>query len=164
MKELITSLVIQFGFDKNKAENGLGALLITVKKNAPSEVFQNLSSAIPAAESLISVFANQKKSNSSDILESISKMAESLLVGQTKQLSSLIDNFAKAGFSLDSVKQFLPVVFNYLQFKMSADAMTKIYSSIPGLDGLLGIPKSGGMLDNLSKLFYLANGQTDANK
>ena len=153
MTELITSLVSQLGIDKKKAENGLGALLNSVKENAPSDIFTDLSSAIPGSDNLLSGFANTKDNASGNLLGGVSKMAGSLLGGQSQQLSSLITNFSKAGFSLDMVKQFLPVAFNYLKNNMSTESIAKISSAIPGLDTLLGGSKSGGLMGKLSKLF-----------
>ena len=153
MTELISSLVSQLGIDKGKAENGMGALLNTVKENASGDIFSSLSSAIPGADTMLSGFANQKESGDGGVLGSVSKLAGGLFGGQSDQLTSLVSNFSKAGFSLDMVKQFLPVAFDFLKNNISSEKLSKISGAIPGLDGLLGGSKSGGLMGKLSKLF-----------
>ncbi|MGD9488667.1 MAG: DUF2780 domain-containing protein [Calditrichaceae bacterium] len=151
MTELLTSLVSELGIDKSKAESGLGALLNTVKQNAPSDTFSSISSAIPGAGDLLTGFLNTQGKSSGGLFGGLSKMAGGLLGGQSAQFSSMIDNFSKAGFSMSMVKKFLPVVFTYLQKNVSAETLEKVAGAIPGLDSLLGGSKSGGLLGKLTK-------------
>ena len=152
MTDLIQNLAKSAGVDTSMAQKGLGALLSSVKDNVPSDTFSKISSAVPESGNLLSMFQNAAKSSGSG--GGMMEAAGNLLGGDAKGVTSLLSNFTKAGFTMESAKAFIPVAIGLLQKHLSPDLMKKIDESIPGVSGLLG--GSGGSsnpLDSLKKMF-----------
>jgi len=151
MSELISQIANAAGMDDETTQNGLGALLATVKEYVPEGTFSGLTNAIPGADSILSKFQSLPESDSGGGVD-LMGMAASLLGGQSDQLSTLISMFSRGGFSIDMMKDFLPVVFNYFQSNQSG-VIEKIEEAIPGLSDLLGGSGGGGLLGKISSFF-----------
>ncbi len=151
MSELISQIANAAGMDNETTQNGLGALLATVKEYVPEDTFSGLANAIPGAGSILSNFQSLPDGDSGGGID-LMGMAAGLLGGQSEQLSTLISMFSKGGFSIDMIKDFLPVVFNYFQNNQSG-VIEKIEEAIPGLSDLLGGSTGGGLIGKISSLF-----------
>ncbi|MDH4068900.1 MAG: DUF2780 domain-containing protein [Ignavibacteria bacterium] len=150
MTDLIQNLAKSAGIDNSKAEMGLGALLSSVKENVPTDTFSQISSSIPGVGDLLSKFAGGSKSTGDS--GGLMGMAGSLLGGDSKGMTSLISNFSKAGFTMDTAKVFIPVAINLLKDKLSPELMSKVSELVPS--GLLsGGTGKASPVDQIKKLF-----------
>ena len=153
MSNFLTGIAAQAGIDTAQAENGLGALLSTIKEHAPAGDFAEITKAIPGSEGALAKFSNISADSSSNMISGLTGLASGVLGGKSEQLATMISMFSKAGFSADSVKSFLPAVFSALTSSGSGGVMDKISNAIPGLSGMLGDEKSGGFMGKVTKLF-----------
>jgi hypothetical protein len=152
MAGLISELVQKAGIDAGTAEKGVGALLSTLQKYVPKESYSAISSAIPNAGKFLSAFQTTASEQGSK-LSGLAELAGSLLGSKTEQVSKLISDFSAAGLSLESAKEFLPVVLNYIKEHGSADTVKSIEQHIPGLVNLVKGADAGDFLGKLKKLF-----------
>ncbi|MDH3252601.1 MAG: DUF2780 domain-containing protein [Ignavibacteria bacterium] len=154
MADFISTLASQAGIDTNLAEKGVGALLSTLQKHTPGNVYSEVAGAIPNAGGLLSVFDKAAGSSQATDAGGLAGMVGGILGGgKSDALTMLVGQFSKAGFSMDSAKAFLPVVFGFLKNKVSADAMKGVEQNIPGLGDLLGGGEGSSFLGKISKLF-----------
>ena len=154
MADFISSLASQAGIDSGLAAKGVGALLSTLQKHTPDNVYSDVAAVIPNAGSLLSVFNKATGgSQTAGVGGGLAGMLGGLLGGgKSDAMSMLVGQFSKAGFSMDTAKAFLPVLLQFLQTKLSADTMKGVEQSIPGLGDLLG-GQGNSILGKLSKLF-----------
>jgi len=152
MSDFISTLASKAGINADMAEKGVGALLATLQKNVPAESFSKVSAAIPNATNLLSAFQSSSSVDSGGV-STLTNLAGGLLGGKAEAASSVISQFSKAGFSLDSAKAFIPVVLNLLKDKLSPEIMKQIEGGVPGLSSVLGGGDTGGILGNIKKMF-----------
>lgn len=154
MSDFITTLASKSGVNADMARNGTGALLTSLKENLAPDLFQQVTGAIPDASSLMSGFTTAKAgAKTADAASPLANLAGGLLGGSTGAASSLLNNFSVAGFSVDQLKVFMPVVLGLLKSKLSPDVMEKTEKSIPGLSSLLGAGDKGNVLSKVTSLF-----------
>jgi hypothetical protein len=152
MSDLLKNIAAQAGIETSQAENGLGALLSTVKEHAPAGDFDEIKNALPGADGALEKFNAISEDGSSSMISGLSGLASGALGGKSEQLTTLISKFSTAGFSANSLKSFLPALASGLTNSDSGGVMEKISSSIPGLSGMMGGEKSG-LMGKVSKLF-----------
>ena len=153
MADFISDLAAKAGIDASTAQKGVGALLSTLQQHVPSDLYTKVSGAIPNAANLLSTFQSAPAAPKGTGLGDLASLAGSLLGGKSEAASTLISQFSKAGFSMDTAKTFLPLVFTFLKDKLSPDTMKQVENAIPGLSNLLGGVDAGGLLGKVKKFF-----------
>ncbi len=154
MNEFLINIAQQAGLDEAATAKGVGAFLSSVKSNLPEDAFSQLTSLIPEAENLLDNFQNlTREAAPSGSLTGVMGMAASLLGGNASKLGTVITLFAKAGFSPEMIKQFLPAVFQYLKANGGNELVQKIVSSIPEIAAILDDSGEDGLLGKVSQLF-----------
>jgi hypothetical protein len=152
MNEFITTLAEKAGLDNLTAEKGLGALLTAIQGNVPNDTFTKISAAIPDAGGILSSFQKIEKAPSDGA--SLLDLAGGILGKNTGALGGLVSQFSKAGFSVDTVKAFIPVVLTLLKDRLSPDLMKQIDSALPGVSTFMTPEKASlNPLEALKKLF-----------
>ena len=153
MNEFVTNLAQRAGIDDNAAQKGLGALLSTIQRNVPADTFTKLSTAIPDTGGILSSF--QKVAKPSSDGGGLLDLAGGLLGKDAGALGTLISQFSKAGFTVESAKSFIPIALNLLKDKISPDLMKQIDTALPGVSNLLAGEKtvSTKPIDAFKKLF-----------
>ncbi len=153
MADFIGDIAAKAGIDTSMAQKGVGALLSTLQQHVPADLYSKVSGAIPNAGNLLSTFQSAPASAKGTGLGDLTGLAGSLLGGKSEVASTLVSQFSKAGFSLDTAKTFLPLVLTFLQSKLSPDTMKQVETAIPGLSNLPGGADAGGLLGNVKKFF-----------
>ncbi len=154
MNEFLSAIAGKAGLDESVTEKGVGALLSSLKENVPGDTFSGVKELVPNASEIMSKFQNLPQTEEgSGGLSGLMGMASGLLGDKSEQLGSMISMFSKAGFSLDMVKQFLPVVFDYFKTNGSSQLVESISSAVPGLSSYLGDSGKNGIMGKLSNLF-----------
>ncbi len=154
MNDFLSLIAGKAGLDESTAEKGVGALLSTLKENVPADTFSGVSNLIPDAGNIMNKFQGLSQSeDNSGGLSGLMGMASGLLGGKSEQIGNMISTFSKAGFSLDMVKQFLPVVFDFIKTNGSSSLLQNITESIPELSSFLGDSKDGNILGKISSFF-----------
>jgi uncharacterized protein (DUF2267 family) len=154
MADFISDLASKAGVDPAMAQKGVGALLTTLQKYIPADTYSKVASAIPNASSILSSFQSAPAAQSSGGMSGLAGMAGGLLGGKSEAASTLISQFSKAGFSMDSVKSFLPAALGLLKDKISPDTMKAVEGALPGLSTFMGeATVGGGLLDKIKKMF-----------
>ncbi len=66
-------------------------------------------------------------------------------------VASLLQVASKAGLGASSLQQLVPVVVTFLQSRLDANTLAKVFSAVPGLEKLGGGNKGGlsGMLGGI---------------
>lgn len=153
MSDFISNLASQAGINSGMAEHGTGALLASLKGNVSADVFSSMLGGIPNASSLMNGFETLKKKSPASSDSPLMNVAGSLLGGQSKAAASLLSNFSTAGFSVDNLKTFLPVIMGLLKSQLSDDVMKQVESNVPGLSVLAGSDAGAGLLSKIKSLF-----------
>lgn len=153
MSDFISTLASQAGIDTATAEKGAGALLSSLKGNLSSDVFTQVATAVPNANTLLTGFESLKGSPNTGGLSALAGMGSALFGGQSQGATSLLNNFSTAGFSADTLKMFIPVILGLLKSKLSPEIMTKVESSIPGISSLAGNSLASGLLSKAKSIF-----------
>ena len=155
MADFVSDLATKAGIDAGMARKGVGALLSTLQKYVPADAYSKVASVIPNAGGIVSAFQSAIPPAQGAGLD-LSSLAGSLLEGRSEALSTLVSQFSKAGFSLESAESFLPVALGFLKDKVPPDAMNQIEGALPGLSNLLGRLEgsdAAGLLGNIKKMF-----------
>jgi len=150
MSDFISTLASKSGLDNAMAEKGVGALLSSLKGNLSSDVFSKLSSAIPDGGNILQKFSASTQAADSGAASTLAGLAGGLFKGGSSNALSLVEQFTKAGFSMESIGKFVPVVLSMLQSKLGPDIMKTVEKQIPSLSGLA---TDGDIVSNLKKLF-----------
>ena len=153
MPDFISSLASKTGLSTAKAEQGLGALLSSLQGNLSSDIFGKVTGAIPGATNMISGFESAAGKAAPSATSALTGLAGSLLGGQSGAAAGLLNNFAKVGFSADTVKSFLPLAVDMLSKNLSPDLMKAVEKGIPGLSSLVGGTDAGGLVSKIKKFF-----------
>lgn len=153
MADFISDLAAKAGIDTSLAQKGLGAVLTTLQKHVPSDVYSKVSGAIPNAGNLLSAFQSAPAAPKGTGLGDLANLAGGVLGGKSEAASTLLSQFSKAGFSIDTAKTFLPVVFTFLKDKLPPETMKQVENAIPGLSNLLGGLDDAGLFGKIKKLF-----------
>ena len=153
MADFISDLAAKAGIDGTTAQKGVGAVLSTLQKYVPAEVYSKVSSAIPNAGNLLSTFQSAARSAETSAVSDLSGLAGKLIGGKGEQMTALLSQFSTAGFSLETAKRFLPPLLSYLSQKVSPDTVKQIEQAVPGISQLAGPSEAGGFLGKLSRLF-----------
>ena len=153
MADFISDLAAKAGIDTSLAQKGLGAILTTLQKHVPSDVYSKVSGAIPNAGNLLSAFQSAPAAPKSAGLGDLANLVGGLLGGKSEAASTLLSQFAKAGFSIDTAKTFLPVLFSVLKERLPPETMKQVENTIPGLSNLLGGTDTTGLFGKVKKLF-----------
>ena len=153
MADLLSDLAAKAGIDAGMAQKGVGAVLATLQKQIPADVYSKVAAVIPNAGNILSTFQSAPAPAQGGGLSGLAGLAGGLLGGKSEAASMMISQFSKAGFSMDTAKAFLPVLLGFLQTKLSPETMKQIEGAIPGLTNLLGGADAGGMFGKIKKLF-----------
>lgn len=155
MADFISDLAAKAGIDAGMAQKGVGALLSTLQKYIPSEAYTKVAAVIPNAGGIVSAFQSAPAAPQAGGLD-LASIAGGFLGGKSEAATTLVSQFSKAGFSIDSAKAFLPVILGFLKSKVSPDTMKQIEGALPGLSNLLsGLEggEAGGLLGKVKKMF-----------
>ena len=150
MNELITNLARKAGIDGITARKGLGALLSTIQKSVPPDVFSRLCKEIPDAGGTLSSFQNAVKPSSDG--GGLLDLAGGLLGKDAGALGTLISKFSQAGFSVEGAKSFIPIALSVLKDEVSPDLVQHIDAALPGVSTLLSGEQTG-QTNPIRKLF-----------
>ncbi len=154
MSDFISTLASKAGLDTGTAEKGLGALLSTLQQHIPGDAFSQVSSAIPNAGGILSTFQKAAAPAQDSPLGGLMGMAGTLFGSSSPAASTLMTQFSKAGFSMDTVKTFLPVALQLLKDKLSPETMKLVEGAVPGISSLLGNTDiASGVLGKLKNMF-----------
>ncbi len=154
MNDFLSMIAGKAGLDEGTTEKGIGALLSSLKDNVPADTFSGVSDLIPDAGNVMNKFQNlpQGEENSGG-LSGLMGMASGLLGGDSERIGNMVSQFSKAGFSIDMVKQFIPVVFDYIKTNGSGALLQNITKAIPELSSFLGNSDDKSMLGKISSFF-----------
>lgn len=152
MNDVIAEIAKKAGLDEQVTENGMGALLATLKKYSPSDNFTSVTSEVPGANEILNKFQSlpEKAANDSS---GILGMASSLFGGKAEQLTTLYSMFSRGGFSMDMIKQFLPAVLDYFQANGSSKLVDSLEQFIPGISKQAGSSGVGNLAGKIGGLF-----------
>ena len=135
---LVDTLTQQLGVTTEQAEGGAGAIFGKAKSNMSSEEFNQVSEAIPEANSLLDK-APQDESEKESLTGSIGGAVSGLTGGGTEignaatsigQLGGLSDTFKSLGMDSDMVGKFIPVVLDYAKEKGGDVVMGLLQNSL----------------------------------
>jgi len=152
MSDFISTLASKAGLSTAQAEQGVGALLSSLKGNLPADLFGKVSQAVPNASTIISGFQAAAGKAEPSVMSSLTGLAGSLLGDKAGAAAGLMKNFGQIGFNADTVKAFLPLAMDLLSKKLSPDIMKAVEKQIPALSSLAGGADQGGLLSRLKKM------------
>lgn len=112
--ELITMLTSQLGITEEQAQGGSGLLLKMAKEKLGSDEFNQVASAVPDVENLIS-----SAPESGGVSGALGGLASSLGggAGQLGNLASLAGGFKNLDMDSGMVGRFIPVVMSFVESK-----------------------------------------------
>jgi hypothetical protein len=122
--KLIGTLVDTLGVTEDQATGGSGAVFREAKNNMSSGDYSQLLKAVPGIDSLMSAAPQ---------VGGLTGKATSLLggsAGSATGMANLADSFSKLGLASDMVKQFLPVIMDYVQSEGGDQAMMLLKSAL----------------------------------
>jgi hypothetical protein len=110
---LTNSLVNQLGVSQQQALGGAGAIFQVAKENMDPQAFAALSQSIPGMNNMLSAAPkiSESMSNATGSISSMMGSANNSL----ESMASLVSSFKQLHLSPNMVKQFIPVVTNYVR-------------------------------------------------
>src|SRR6516165_7004817 len=111
MSGFLTEVASRAGLDSDRAHQGVGALLATLKDRLDPAAFSHVRKAIPDSEDMLSA-AEAKMRESGGLLDVVKSVTEKLLGGKEAQGdaadTSVESSFASVGLSPEHLKNLLP--------------------------------------------------------
>ncbi|MDH3251911.1 MAG: DUF2780 domain-containing protein [Ignavibacteria bacterium] len=145
--DFVSVLTAKTGIDPGITQNGVGALLSMLQENISPRSFVTVSSIIPNAEGLLTGFLSQANSTNDGIT------SQPLPGGKTQTAMGLVSRFSRAGFSIDTLRVFLPAALSLLRERVSPEVMKQIEVGLPGMTSVLGGPDPRGLMDKFKDMF-----------
>jgi hypothetical protein len=130
MADFISDLASKCGISPEMAKKGMGAMLAMFKEKLPGNIFSQVQSAVPGADSMLSDAHAALQSAGGGILGAVKDMAGKLMGGGTA-LSALTTNFTHLGIAPEQVQKFITNAFEFLKSRLPADVMKQISGLIP---------------------------------
>jgi len=129
---LSDSLVQELGVSALQASGGAGALFQVAQARMPGNDFQDLTKSVPEISGLLNSVAKPKSSG----LSQLAAGASSLIGDDSNALgavASLAETYQSLGLSSDMVKQFIPVITDYVSKNAGPKLTQSLISSLTGL-------------------------------
>jgi hypothetical protein len=130
MADFISDLASKCGISPEMAKKGMGAMLAMFKEKLPGNMFSQVESAVPGADSMMADAHAAMQSAGGGILGAVKEMAGKLMGGGSA-LSTLTTNFTRLGISPEQVQKFVTNAFEFLKSRLPADVMKQITGLIP---------------------------------
>jgi hypothetical protein len=152
MADFVDTLALKTGVKPEQAQKGLEALSLALRQRLPDDTYSTITAIIPAtrtnAASAVEAFRDQLDFWGSGLSRTNRKPSPHV---QTA-LTSVLQQMARSGFSMQEANDFLPVVFQMLKRSLPPDVIRQIDQCIPGLSNLTALQEPG-LLQKLRNLF-----------
>ena len=107
----------QLNISNKQASGGVGSILSYAESVLPSNKFQTLKSAIPNAQSLMSI---APKGNST--LGGLSSLTNAMGGNSISKMASLASQFSSLGLNSDTISKFIPIIMQYFKSSNKTEA------------------------------------------
>ncbi|CAB1275577.1 DUF2780 domain-containing protein [Candidatus Nitrosacidococcus tergens] len=124
---LVNALTNQLNISPQQAQGGSGAIFRAAQGNMKPQDFQNLSQAVPGIDSMIAAAPIAK-------LGSGTEGKLTALMGKSNSLENmalLSESFKQLNLSPEMIKQFMPIVTDYVKTNGGQTAMNLLKSALP---------------------------------
>jgi hypothetical protein len=124
-----------------------------LQERIPPQSFSSVSSSIPNAGGLLTRFHTKNESTLPGIGRDFAELHGGVYAGKARTATGLVRWFSVAGFSIDTLRVFLPAVFELLRERVSPDVMRQIEGSLPDLTSIFEGPEPRGLMDKFKDMF-----------
>ncbi|CAH9018118.1 DUF2780 domain-containing protein [Candidatus Nitrosacidococcus sp. I8] len=124
--ELVSALTNQLNISPQQALGGSGAIFRAAQNNMKPQAFQSLSQSVPGIDSMIAAAPIAKLGSGTE-----GKLAA--LIGKSNSLENmtlLSESFKKLNLSPEMIKQFMPIVTDYVKTNGGQTAMNLLQSAL----------------------------------
>ncbi|GBF26852.1 hypothetical protein MnTg02_01894 [bacterium MnTg02] len=128
MQELVDIITSKLGIKSELAEKAIGIILKMLKSEGPSDKVDELLTALPGAEDLISKVSNGGARSGGGLVGLISGA-----LGGSGALMETLSELQSEGLDIDQSKSIGLEVLAFAKEKASEDLVKEIADSIPGL-------------------------------
>ena len=124
-EDLVQTLTSQLGISGEQATGGAGALFDYARKNLSADDFASIAKGIPAMDDFLMMAPEPETGSALGKASSMLSDADSSLGG----LAGLASSFESLGLNADMVKQFVPIVSDYVG-DMSGDQAMQLLQGL----------------------------------
>jgi hypothetical protein len=136
MADTVAEVASEAGISPDQANQGLGALLSSLKEKLPAGVFAQVEAAVPnAANRMGSAEAGQEPSSGGGVFGAVAGLAKKMFGGGSGGAPALLAKLQELGLSGEQIQKFLPAVLDFLKSKLPPEAMKQVSSLIPTPEG-----------------------------
>ena len=153
MTDFISTLADRTGIEPGLAQSGLGALLSMLQERIPHQTFTSVYSSIPNAKGLLNGFQSKSESALPGVGRDFAEQPSGAYGGKPRTATRLVRWFSAAGFSVDTLRVFLPAVFELLRERVSPDVMQQIEGGLPDVTSIFEGPDPRGLMDKFKTMF-----------
>ena len=139
MNDFIESVTNQLGLDESTAKGATGSVLGFLKSGLGDQ-FSEIASKLPGADELISQApeATSSSGGGGGLLGSITKVASSMLGGNSGEGMELMGSLSQLGLSTEQGGSFISMLIDYIKDKVGEQAVAMITEKLPILKSVLG--------------------------
>ena len=133
MSGFLTEVASRAGLDGDRAHQGVGALLATLKDRLDPAAFSHVRNAIPDSDDMLSAAETKMRAEGGGLLDVVKNVTQKLVGGKEAQADTSVESsFASVGLSPEHLKSLLPQLHEMLAKKLPPDVIDQIREHVPG--------------------------------
>jgi hypothetical protein len=153
MADILSTVSSRSGVAPELAQKGIEALFGSLRDHLPGEAFARVTSSLPGVQQILSSQERVPVRLEDFAGPSVQGRSRRIPHEPSLPLTELLSQLTHAGFTMQSIRTFLPAAVGVLRANLPPELMRHIERSIPGLDNISRPTGPAGLIDRLKNLF-----------